>query len=160
MTQLILYTDGGCRGNPGLGGWGYLLIHPKSGKCKSAYQRAIQTTNNQMEMQAAIQALKLIKPGMSVEVRTDSKYLINMCVTWRHNWKKNNWRRSKGPVSNLVLVKQLDNLCETLDITWTWVKAHSGESGNEFVDHLANLAMDSHSNKVFSETHKECPVRF
>jgi len=143
IPQIILYTDGGCRGNPGHGGWGCLLIHIKTGQAMSQRGGNKNTTNNRMEMVAAIEGIKALKPGLRIEIRSDSKYLIDTCTKWRHGWRKRGWRKSSGDiVSNVDLVKQLDELCDSRTVVWTWVKGHSGNAGNEFADRLTNLAMN------------------
>ena len=141
--QIVLFTDGGCRGNPGVGGWGYLLVHVATGK--ALYERGgeARTTNNRMEILAALRGIKAIKPGVRIEVRTDSKYLVDLASNWRHGWKRRGWRKASGqPVKNLDLIKELDDALENRSVTWTWVKGHSGVPGNEYADRLTNEAMD------------------
>lgn len=142
--RLVAYTDGGCRGNPGVGGWGFVLIDTRSGAALSRRGGAAQTTNNRMEMQAAIEALSaLSRPQQSIEIRTDSRYLCDLATKWVAGWKKKGWKRKgNAPVKNLDLVQQVDELQQRHDVQWTWVKGHAGEPGNEFADHLTNAAMD------------------
>jgi ribonuclease HI len=141
--RVIIYTDGGCRGNPGVGGWGVLLIDVPSGRSMSLRGGEKDTTNNRMEIQAAIEGLSVMKrPGQAVEIRSDSKYLIDMCTTWMHSWKRKGWVKKGGEIKNLDLIKQLDLLLAKHIVSWKWVQGHSGEPGNDFVDQLANEAMD------------------
>ena len=144
QKRLLVYTDGGCRGNPGVGGWGFLLIDTQSGVALSKRGGEAQTTNNRMEMSAAIEALEaLTRPNQSVEIRTDSKYLVDLATKWMHGWKRKGWtRKGKAPIKNLDLVKKVDVLVQRHDVTWTWVKGHAGEPGNELADYLTNAAMD------------------
>lgn len=142
--RLVAYTDGGCRGNPGVGGWGFVLVDTRSGAALSRRGGAPETTNNRMEMQAAIEALAaLSRPQQSIEIRTDSRYLCDLATKWVNGWKKRGWKRKgNAPVKNLDLVKRVDELQHQHDVLWTWVKGHAGEPGNEFADHLTNAAMD------------------
>lgn len=144
-ARLVAYTDGGCRGNPGIGGWGFLLIDVPSGRALEVRGGAAETTNNRMEVQAAIEALSAIHgEGQSIEIRTDSNYLREMAESWLPGWKRRGWRRSSGdPVKNLELVKQLDVLLQRHRVSWRRVAGHSGEPGNEHADALANAAMDA-----------------
>ncbi len=142
-VPLVAYTDGGCRGNPGVGGWGYILVHLPTGTTLEGRGGARQTTNNRMEMTAAIEVLRsLRKPGQRLEIRTDSKYLKDMAETWMKGWKKRGWKKKGGPIKNLDLVKELDALLAQHDVRWRWVKGHADEPGNERADALTNLAMD------------------
>lgn len=143
--KIIIYTDGACSGNPGLGGWGAVLIHNNTEK--EIYGHCQQTTNNQMEMMAAIQALKTLKESCTIELFTDSNYLKNGITSWIHNWKKKNWKTASGkPVKNLELWEELDNISKNHEITWRWVKGHNGNEGNEKADSLANKAIDEARN--------------
>ena len=138
-----LYTDGSCHGNPGPCGWAFLIhngeiiISKKSG-------RMSLTTNNQMELSAAIEAInhfKLISTEEILSIYTDSKYVIDGINLWIHGWKKNNWMTSaKKPVKNMELWKKLDEHTSSLKISWYWVKGHSGDIFNEQVDQMANDA--------------------
>ena len=138
-----VYTDGACKGNPGPGGWGALIIDGDSRK--ELYAGNPDTTNNQMEMQAAIEALKYLKGTSDViELYTDSNYLRQGITEWIVNWKSNNWRpASKKPVANRDLWIEVDGLSSALNIEWHWVKGHDGDPGNERADYLANLGAES-----------------
>ena len=136
-----IYTDGACRGNPGPGGWGALLIYQKSEK--ELYGFSPETTNNIMELSAVIESLKSIKRKCPIIITTDSSYVKNGITDWIHSWKKNNWKTAnKKPVKNKELWIELDSLCKLYDIKWEWVKGHSGHPGNERADSLANKAID------------------
>lgn len=136
--KVIIYTDGSCLGNPGRGGWGALLEF--NGVKKELYGGEANTTNNQMELKAAIEALKALKGNCIVELHTDSVYVKNGITTWIKSWKKNGWRTaSKKPVKNVELWQELDELVKFHDIKWLWVKGHSGNAGNEKADELANM---------------------
>ena len=143
-AEILVYTDGGCRGNPGIGGWGALMVHVATAQARSMRGGAPETTNNRMEMMGAIKALQnLQREGCVVEIRSDSKYLIDMCTKWMSGWKRKGWTKGdKEPIKNLDLVKQLDELLAKHRVNFSWVKGHSGEPGNEFVDQLTNDAMD------------------
>ncbi|SFV89432.1 Ribonuclease HI [hydrothermal vent metagenome] len=143
MDNIIIYTDGGCRGNPGIGGWGVWLRHKGAEKkLKGAEQ---DTTNNRMELTAAIKALEALKSDkIKVDLYTDSKYVMNGINQWIVNWKKKNWKTStKKPVKNVDLWQQLDKLNQKYPVCWHWVKGHSNDEGNDMADLLANQAMDS-----------------
>jgi ribonuclease HI len=145
-SRLVAYADGGCRGNPGgIGGWGMVLIDTKTGSALEKRGGDPSTTNNRMEMTAAIQALECLKaPGQSIEIRSDSRYLVDMASKWIPGWKRAGWtRKGDEPIKNLDLVKRLDALQSAHTVRWTWVKGHSGDPGNDRVDALANAAMDS-----------------
>ena len=143
-VRLVAYTDGGCRGNPGPGGWGFLLIDTGSGSALERRAGAPNTTNNRMEMMAAIQTLLALKqPGQAIEIRTDSAYLINLASKWMAGWKRRGWKRKGNePVKNVDLVQQLDGLLAQHRVTWRKVPGHAGEPGNEWADRLTNEAMD------------------
>ncbi|MAT15162.1 MAG: ribonuclease HI [Planctomyces sp.] len=136
-----LYTDGACRGNPGPGGWAYLLRHPQTGTEKEAAGGEALTTNNQMELQAVIQGLLALKRPTQVEVITDSTYVAKGSREWLPNWKKNDWRRREGkqwkPVKNEELWRQLDELLNKHSVHFTLVKGHAGHPENERCDELA-----------------------
>ena len=141
MKQVIIYTDGACRGNPGPGGWGVLIKHGELNK--QLYGGDASTTNNKMELTAAIMALREIKEPCEVILYTDSKYVINGIEEWIHNWKKRGWIGSnKKSVKNIGLWKELDELRHEHTIEWNWVKGHSGDPGNETADMLANRGID------------------
>ena len=141
MKTVIIYTDGACRGNPGPGGWGVLIKYGESRK--QLYGGDISTTNNKMELTAAIMALKEIKEPCEIILYTDSKYVLQGIEEWIHNWKKRGWRgANKKPVKNIDLWKELDELRDEHNIKWNWVKGHSGDPGNETADMLANRGID------------------
>ncbi len=130
------YTDGACSGNPGPGGWAVLLRW--QGKEKELTGGEVLTTNNRMELTAAIQALDGLKRASVVRIHTDSKYVMDGITTWIKGWKKNGWKTSgKNPVKNVDLWQKLDALVATHDVKWLWVKGHSGHSENDRVDRLA-----------------------
>lgn len=145
-SSVEIYTDGGCRGNPGIGGWGAVLTtdqHQKKIKGSAA-----DTTNNRMELTAAIEALNTLKKPCRVILHTDSTYVKNGITSWLANWKKNNWKTAaRKPVKNADLWKALEAACAKHDIDWRWVKGHAGVEGNEIADTLANEAMDEYQAK-------------
>ncbi len=137
-----IFTDGACRGNPGPGGWGALLRY--DGKEKSLHGAEKNTTNNRMELMAAIKALESLKRPCKVILMTDSKYVMNGITSWLANWKRNGWKTAaKRPVKNADLWQQLDLEVQKHDIEWQWIKGHSGHRENEIADELANLAIDT-----------------
>ncbi|MQY50332.1 ribonuclease HI [Rhodocyclus tenuis] len=141
-TSLVtIYADGGCRGNPGPGGWGALLIAGDNEK--ELWGGEAHTTNNRMELTAVIRALGALKRPTTARVLTDSQYVQKGISEWIFNWKKNGWRTSdKKPVKNADLWQELDTLARQHRITWSWVKGHAGEPGNERADALANRGID------------------
>ena len=142
MKQVIIYTDGACRGNPGPGGWGVLIKF--DGVEKEIFGGQIDTTNNQMELSAAIEGLTVLTEPCSVKLFTDSKYVMDGITQWIQNWKKNNWRTTaKKEVKNKELWQKLDYLISEHQVQWHWVKGHSGDAGNETADLLANKGIDS-----------------
>ena len=142
MKQVIMYTDGACRGNPGPGGWGAHITC--GGSIKEIFGGKLDVTNNQMELCAAIEGLAALKESCNVELFTDSKYVMDGITQWIHNWKKNNWRTAaKKDVKNKELWQQLDELINFHQVHWHWVKGHSGDPGNEMADLLANKGIDS-----------------
>jgi ribonuclease HI len=134
--HVIIYTDGACAGNPGPGGWGaYMLFGNHK---KKIFGSDPNTTNNRMEIMAAIEAIRALKEPCDVDLYTDSKYLRDGITDWIVNWKKNNWRKSdKGLVKNSDLWQTLDQILETHNITWHWVKGHGDNEGNNIADSLA-----------------------
>jgi ribonuclease HI len=142
LTKTIeIYTDGACRGNPGPGGWGAVLIAGRHRK--TMHGGAPETTNNRMELTAAIEALNALKSASRVTLHTDSKYVMDGINEWLANWKKRGWKTSaKKPVKNQDLWEALDQATQRHDITWKWVKGHDGDPGNEAADELANLGID------------------
>ena len=142
MKHVIIYTDGACRGNPGPGGWGALIKFDNAEK--EIFGGQPNTTNNQMELTAAIKGLAALKETCNVELFTDSRYVMDGITQWIQNWKKNNWRTSaKKDVKNKELWQKLDNLITQHQVQWHWVKGHSGDAGNETADFLANKGIDS-----------------
>ena len=142
MKEVIIYTDGACRGNPGPGGWGALVKFDEVKK--EIIGGSKDTTNNQMELYAAIEGLAILKEPCSVELFTDSKYVMDGITQWIQNWKKNNWRTAaKKDVKNKELWKKLDELISYHQVQWHWVKGHSGDMGNETADFLAHKGIDS-----------------
>ena len=146
-NNIVIYTDGACKGNPGEGGWGAVIENKKSVKKLYGYEK--NTTNNRMEIVAAIKALKTFSEKSDIIIYTDSKYLMNGINDWINNWKKNNWKTSnKKDVKNVDLWKIIDELNLKHNIDWNWVKGHSGNPGNEMADDLANLAISRKSEKL------------
>jgi ribonuclease HI len=141
MTQVEMYTDGACRGNPGPGGWAALLVAGKERKEVSGAE--LETTNNRMELMAAIGGLGALKRRCSVTLYTDSKYVLQGITEWLPNWKARGWlTAAREPVKNQDLWQLLEAAASGQDIAWQWVKGHSGHEGNEYVDQLANVAID------------------
>lgn len=146
MSKIVIHTDGGCRGNPGIGGWGvWLRYEDKDKKLKGS---ELNTTNNRMELTAAIKALEAIKSkNIDIDLFTDSKYVMSGINEWIINWKSRGWKTAnKKTVKNVDLWKKLDQLNNEHSVVWHWVKGHSGDEGNEMADRLANEAMDITSN--------------
>lgn len=136
-----IFTDGACRGNPGPGGWAALLRYGDAEKLISG--AAPDTTNNRMELQAAISALEVLRRPSSVAITTDSEYLRQGINQWIQKWKRNGWRTSqRKPVKNRDLWQRLDELVQQHQIEWHWVRGHSGHPENEQVDEAANVAID------------------
>jgi ribonuclease HI len=136
--MIKIYTDGACKGNPGIGGWGALLVHNE--QSIEIFDGELETTNNRMELMAVIEALNHATPmNDDVQIYTDSSYVQKGIQEWIHNWKKNGWRSSnKKPVKNQDLWQKLDTLNSSLNVEWFWVKGHAGLPGNERADFLAN----------------------
>lgn len=144
QPDVIAYTDGGCRGNPGPGGWGFILINTVSGKALERCGGERETTNNRMEMMAAIEALKAItKPGLKIRLHTDSQYLVKSMTEWITAWKARGWKKKEGELKNVDLLQELDRLNQVHRVSWQWVKGHAGDTGNERADALTNKAMDA-----------------
>jgi ribonuclease HI len=145
MTKIRIYTDGGCSGNPGPGAWAYILLEPQGESREAGF--CAETTNNRMELQAVIEALRAVrkKPDLAsarIELFTDSLYVKNGISDWIHNWIKNGWKtRSKQPVKNQNLWKQLWNLSSTMGIQWRWLQGHAGDHYNEACDRLVQEAI-------------------
>ncbi|HRN83681.1 MAG TPA: ribonuclease HI [Hyphomicrobium sp.] len=139
-ASVEIYTDGACSGNPGPGGWGAILIwgdHRKEIKGGEA-----ETTNNRMELMAAISALEALKKGVEADLYTDSAYVRNGITSWIHGWKRNGWRTAdKKPVKNMELWQRLDEALKRHRVTWHWIKGHAGHPENERADELAREGM-------------------
>ena len=141
MKNVIIYTDGACRGNPGPGGWGAILLY--GDKEKELFGGEPETTNNRMELMAAIVALETLNAPCQVVLISDSKYVMDGITQWMANWKKRGWKTaSKQPVKNVDLWQRLDAAVQRHEIDWQWVKGHSGHPGNERADALANRGID------------------
>lgn len=140
--KVIIYTDGACSGNPGPGGWGAVLIAGENRKELSGGEK--NSTNNRMELMAAIEGLNALKRECEVELFTDSQYVKNGIETWMKGWKRNGWKTAaKQPVKNQELWQALDEACARHSITWKWVKGHAGVPENERADELARLGIAS-----------------
>ena len=142
MTARVeIFTDGACRGNPGPGGWGVLLRY--RGREKSLYGAAAATTNNRMELTAAIMGLEALTRPSTVLMTTDSRYVEGGVKQWMDTWKQNGWRTAaKKPVKNVDLWQRLERAARPHHVEWRWVKGHSGHRENDIADQLANLAID------------------
>lgn len=139
--RVTVYTDGACRGNPGPGGWGALLL--AEGRERELWGGERATTNNRMELLAAIRALEALKRPCSVELHTDSAYLRNGITTWLASWKRRGWKTSSNTaVKNRDLWEQLEQLASRHEVDWRWVRGHAGDPGNERADQLANRGID------------------
>ena len=140
--EVVIYTDGACKGNPGPGGWGALMI-------SGAHRRELRggephTTNNRMELTAAIESLAALKRPCRVQLFTDSQYVRNGIMQWLPQWKKRGWKTAdKKPVKNADLWVRLEQEIERHEVTWHWVRGHTGDPGNERADQLANRGVDS-----------------
>jgi ribonuclease HI len=140
MTEVVIYTDGACSGNPGPGGWGAVLRW--NGTEKDLHGGELQTTNNRMELMAAISALEGLTRPSQVELHTDSKYLLDGITKWITGWQRNGWRTAaKKPVKNEDLWRRLVTAMDRHEIRWVWVKGHAGDEGNERADELARLGI-------------------
>ena len=142
MKRVTLHTDGACRGNPGPGGWGAVLRHGTHVRELSGGEPA--TTNNRMELRAAIEGLRALREPCEVELATDSTYVMKGMTEWLAGWKQRGWKNSsKKPVANMDLWRELDVEAARHAVSWRWVKGHSGDPGNERADQLANMAIDA-----------------
>ncbi len=140
---MTIYTDGACAGNPGPGGWGALLQFGEHERELKGGER--NTTNNRMELTAAIAALETLKRTCKIHLHTDSTYLRDGMTSWIHNWKRNGWRTTaKKPVKNVDLWQRLDEAIQSHDIEWHWIKGHAGDPGNEAADALARQGLDAY----------------
>ena len=141
IQGIVIYTDGACSGNPGPGGWGAVLHW--NGQIKEISGGDVRTTNNRMELTAAIKALQVLKGNREVNLFTDSEYVRNGITNWIVNWKRNNWKRGRGgeSVKNVDLWRELDRLNSLHKVEWHWVKGHSGDEWNERADQLARDAI-------------------
>lgn len=140
-AEAEIYTDGACRGNPGPGGWGAVLRYKNHEKTLYGSERL--TTNNRMELMAAIRALESLKRPCRVHLTTDSQYVQKGITEWMANWKRNGWKTAaKKPVKNADLWQRLDTAIASHEIQWEWVRGHSGHPENELADELANKAID------------------
>ncbi len=146
MPDLFAYTDGACSGNPGPGGWGVLLRASEGTqivKERELSGGAVHTTNNQMELMAAISALEVLEKPSTLTVVTDSSYVKDGITKWIHGWKRNNWRNAaKKPVKNTELWQRLDEAAQRHSVTWKWIKGHAGHAENERADELARMGME------------------
>lgn len=141
MKHVQIYTDGACRGNPGPGGWGALLRYGSHEKI--IYGAEAHTTNNRMELMAAIRALASLKASCKIELYTDSQYVQKGITEWLKGWKKRDWKKAdKKPIKNADLWQTLDHEVSRHEVSWHWVKGHSGHPENELVDRTANQAID------------------
>ena len=140
-ARVIMYTDGACRGNPGPGGWGVLLQYRD--REKELYGGEPGTTNNRMELTAAIKGLEALNKSCQVRIVTDSEYVKNGISRWLADWKKRGWKTTaRKPVKNIDLWQRLDQAVRDHQVEWCWVKGHSGDPGNERADALANRGID------------------
>ena len=139
---IVVFTDGACRGNPGPGGWAALIRDDSGDSMRSGAEP--DTTNNRMELMAAIEGLAALPEGAHIHLTTDSQYVRQGITQWITGWKRNGWKTAaKKPVKNQDLWQQLDNVVEHREVSWFWVKGHSGHPDNEAVDEGANLAIDA-----------------
>jgi len=140
-NRVVIYTDGACRGNPGPGGWGVILSYASKQRTLNGYEP--ETTNNRMELTAAIEGLRALTRSCDVDLKTDSRYVLQGINEWIDNWKSNGWKTaSRKPVKNADLWQLLDKQAQRHTINWHWVKGHAGIEGNEEADRLANEAID------------------
>jgi ribonuclease HI len=147
LNPVVIYTDGACRGNPGPGGWGACLRY--RGKERRLKGSEGKTTNNRMELTAAIEALTALTQHSRVELYTDSKYVMNGINDWLPGWKKRNWMTAaRQPVKNVDLWRLLDEAVGQHEVSWFWVRGHSGDEGNELADQLANEGIDEMLSKL------------
>ena len=142
MKEVVIYTDGACRGNPGPGGWGALLRSGNHEKALSGGESP--TTNNRMELTGAIMALEALRERCAVTLHTDSKYVMQGLTEWLPGWKQRGWKTAdKKPVKNQDLWQRLDAAAAAHEVSWRWVKGHAGDPGNEAADQLANRGLEA-----------------
>jgi len=140
--EVVIYADGACKGNPGVGGWGAVLEY--DGRTRELFGGEANTTNNRMELTAVIRALEALTRPCAVRLHTDSKYVQQGITTWIHDWKKRGWKTAdRKPVKNEDLWRRLDALRGQHEIEWLWVKGHAGHDGNEYADMLANRGVET-----------------
>ena len=143
-VEVVAWTDGGSRKNPGPSGWGVAMVHLPTGTTKTLRGGEVESTNNRMELTAVAEALDLLKRPTDVEIRTDSRFAIQVCEDWMRAWKRRGWRKKDGePPVNLDVIQRLDGLLQRHRVRFSWVKGHAGEPGNELADRLCNEAMDA-----------------
>lgn len=160
MKKVLIHTDGACHGNPGPGGWAATLVYAGS-KSRTVSGGSPATTNNRMELTAAIEALQSLKEPCQIELHTDSSYLKNGITQWLKIWKRNGWRtQSKQPVKNGDLWRQLDTITAGHRISWHWVKGHSGDMANEKCDALANAQITRIKQEYTAAELKESLAQF
>ena len=142
MKKVVIYTDGACSGNPGPGGWAGIIKYKTTEREISGCEK--HTTNNRMELLAAIKSLETLKEKCEVELYTDSKYLKHGITEWIFAWKKRGWKgANKKPIKNIDMWERLDSVTQKHNVSWHWVKGHSGHTENELADQLANQAIDA-----------------
>ena len=147
--MISVYTDGSCLGNPGNGGWAFIVVRKKNISFRTGFEK--NTTNNRMELLAAIKALEYLEQFENITINTDSNYVKQGITTWIFNWKKNNWKTSsKQAVKNRELWERLDELNQKKNINWSWVKAHNIDEFNNQVDVLARKAADTLTESSFN----------
>ena len=150
MPELYAYTDGACSGNPGPGGWGVLMVAKEDSsviKTRDLYGGTVKTTNNQMELTAAIMALEALEKPSKITIITDSSYVKDGITKWIFAWKKNGWKTAaKKSVKNEELWKRLENATQIHDVSWEWIKGHAGHLENERADELARNGMEPFKN--------------
>ena len=140
--EVVIYADGACKGNPGIGGWGALLEY--DGRQRELFGGEANTTNNRMELTAVIRALEALTRPCRVSLHTDSQYVQQGITTWIHDWKKRGWKTAdRKPVKNEDLWRRLDELRQRHEVEWVWVRGHSGHDGNEHADRLANRGVET-----------------
>lgn len=143
LPHVLLFTDGACSGNPGPGGWGYILKHPTTGKEKEASGGEPNTTNNRMELTAVIEGLQALTRPSRIDLTSDSQYVLNGLKEWMKAWKARGWRTAaKAPVKNVDLWQRLDELTQKHEIAFHWIRGHQGHAENERCDQLAVRAIE------------------